>query len=115
MTFILLPQGSGLFERLHEACKQDDLPAAGRSTAVAHLKVQDRDSLQRPQFLVLCCVSGLPVDQVMQQLVAQHSDSLGRIVTCTTRKPMVSHDQQCDAFRQNKSQLIWHACRHQAY
>ncbi|KAL0028975.1 hypothetical protein WJX77_009213 [Trebouxia sp. C0004] len=80
--------GSGLFERLHEACKQDDAPAAGHSTAVAHLKVQDRDSLQRPQFLVLCCASGLPVDEVMQQLVAQHPDSLGRIVTCTSRKPM---------------------------
>ncbi|KAA6419035.1 MAG: guanylate kinase, partial [Trebouxia sp. A1-2] len=80
--------GSGLFERLHEACKQDGAPAGGHSTAVAHLKVQDRDSLQRPQFLVLCCASGLPVDEVMQQLVAQHSDALGRTVTCTSRKPM---------------------------
>ena len=82
-------QGSGLYERLQESCKQDGPAAAGHAMTVAHLKVQDRDTLQRPQFLVLCCPSGLPVDQLVQQLVARHAGSLGRVVTHTSRKPMV--------------------------
>ena len=63
---------------------------AARSMTVAHLNCQDRDSLQRPQFLVLCSPSGLPVQQMLQQLVAQHADTVGLIVTHTSRKPMVS-------------------------
>ncbi len=87
---MLMVQGSGLYERLHETCKQEGSAGAGRAMTMAHLKLQDRDSLHRPSFLVLCSPPGLPVDQIMQQLAAQHADNIGRVVSHTSRTPMVS-------------------------
>ena len=57
---------------------------------MAHLKGQARDKLRRPSFLVLCSPSGLPVESLMQQLTAQQSSSVGRIVTHSSRTPLVS-------------------------
>ena len=56
---------------------------------VAHLKRQDKDEVKQPSFLVLCSPSGLPVDSLMQQLAAQLPNSIARIVTHTSRMPMV--------------------------
>ena len=88
--FFPVIQDAALYERLHESCKQEVATTAGKAMTVAHLKSQERDSLQRPRFLVLCSPSGLPVDQLVQRLVTQHADSLGSILTCTSRRPMVS-------------------------
>ena len=84
-------QGSGLYDRLHESCKQaDKLAAAGRTLTVAHMHSQERDKVLRPQFMVLCSPAGLEIEQVMQRLATQHADRLSRIVTHTSRTPRVS-------------------------
>lgn len=82
-------QGSAMYDRLHEACGQGASGVARRSTTLAHLKGQERDKLRRPSLLVLCSPSGLPVEDVIQQLTAQHPSSTGRIVTHSSRIPLV--------------------------
>ena len=85
-----LLQGSALFDRLHESCEPGGSGVARRAMTMAHLKDQARDQLKRPSFLVLCSPSGLPVEDVIQQLAAQHPGSTGRIVTHSSRMPLVS-------------------------
>ncbi|KAL3144063.1 adenylate kinase [Trebouxia sp. C0010 RCD-2024] len=85
--------GSTLYDRLHESCEQRGSGVARRAMTMAHLKDQARDKLRRPSFLVLCSPSGLPVEEVMQQLTAQHPSSTGRIVTHSSRVPL-EHEVQ---------------------
>ena len=85
-----LLQGSALFDRLHETCEPGGSGMGRRAMTMAHLKDQARDQLKRPSFLVLCSPSGLPVKDVIQQLAAQHPGSTGRIVTHSSRMPLVS-------------------------
>lgn len=84
-----LVQGSVLYDRLRESCEQGVPGAAGPAMAIAHLTAQDRDKLRRPSFLVLCSPSGLPVEALMQQLTALHPSSVGRVVTHSSRTPLV--------------------------
>lgn len=83
-------QGSVLYDRLRESCEQGGPGVAGPAMATAHLTSQDRDKQRRPSFLVLCSPSGLPVEALMQQLTAQHPSSVGRVVTHSSRMPLVS-------------------------
>lgn len=57
---------------------------------LAELKEPDGSLAAKPRLLVVCCPSGVGLDPVMQSLLEGYPNSLCRVVSHTSRVPLVS-------------------------
>ena len=88
---VTLLQGAGLFDRLQEACTRGVAAADEGCMTVAQLKEPEGSQTLQPRLLVVCCPAGLGLDPIMQALLEGYPNSLCRVVSHTSRVPLVSY------------------------
>lgn len=88
---VTLLQGAGLFDRLQEACTRGVAAADEGCMTVAQLKEPEGSQTLQPRLLVVCCPAGVGLDPIMQALLEGYPNSLCRVVSHTSRVPLVSY------------------------
>lgn len=86
---LLFLQGGGLYDRLHEACRPGVAATDAGCLTVAQLKQVEGSKVPQPRLLVLCCPAGIGLDSLVQSLVDGHPNTLCRVVSHTSRDPLV--------------------------
>lgn len=85
----MLLQGAGLFDRLQEACTRGAAAAEEGCMTVAELI--EGSPAPQPRLLVVCCPAGVGLEPIMQALLEGYPNSLCRVVSHTSRNPLVSY------------------------